>query len=120
MSLHWTEEQYQHWVRKGQPQPVSEKVFQSALLRLARQAGYLAYFTWSSKRSPEGFPDLVLVHPTRRETPIFLCELKTTTGAVSRPQEAWIAALHERRTIAEVWRPADWERIRHLLSTGEA
>lgn len=101
------------------PQPVrpevSERAFLAAVVRLARQQGYLVYHTWNAKRSPEGFPDLVCVHPTRRELPVLAWELKSATGQVTPAQQAWLAALDGRQTVSAVWRPEDMEEIRRLL-----
>ena len=113
MSLHWTQEEYAAWLRKGQPTPVSERAFQAAVVRLAKQYGWLHYFTWSSKRSPEGFPDLVLAHPDpRRDTPLIVAELKREDGQCTPAQAAWLAALAGcSGVVAEVWRPSMLEAI---------
>lgn len=121
MSLHWSEGDYQAYLRtRGVwPMPeVSEKLFLATVTRVARDAGFLCYHTWRSKRSPEGFPDLVLVHPTRpRETsPVFLVELKTATGQVTPAQAAWVDALDARTTVSALWRPDDLEMIRRWLT----
>lgn len=117
--MRWTDEQYQVYVRRGQPPDVSEKALQSAVVRLAQQAGYLVYFTWSSKRSPEGFPDLILAPgPTCTHVPriCYALELKTATGHVTLPQQAWLDALAQCTGVhAAVVRPADLEDLIALL-----
>ena len=129
MTLHWSEEDYQAHLRRQQDYQalylghreygalVSEKAFQSALVKLARQHGFLAYHTFNAKRSPEGFPDLVLVHPTRpREiSPVFLVELKTTRGQVTPAQQAWVEALDGRTTVSAIWRPHDLPMVTRWL-----
>ena len=70
---------------------MSEKAFQAEVLKRANQFGWLAYHTFDSRRSQEGFPDLVLV---RGAVCIFL-ELKSDSKSAkeSPEQKAWIKAL---------------------------
>lgn len=85
--------------------PMSERNFQSAVLKLAAFHGYeLRYHTHDSRRSAPGFPDLVLVS-TRRGRVLFR-ELKTAAGRVSPEQKAWVEALAAAGQDAGVWRPA--------------
>lgn len=102
-------------LRAAQVEGVTEKVFMAAVVRLAREAGYLTYHTWSAKRSPAGFPDLVIVHPTRHEMPVFMVEVKTATGQVTPAQQAWVDALDGRSTVSAIWRPEDLSMIRRWL-----
>ena len=93
---------------------VSEKVFRQQVLAAAREAGWLAYFTWTSIHSPAGFPDLVLVKPGK---PVLFSELKTAKGTVSAAQRAWLEALAQTTdVIACLWRPEDLAAIRQFLS----
>lgn len=103
-------------IRPPPPVPVvSERALQTAVLRLARASGYLAYFTYRSTRSPEGFPDLVCVHPTERERPVLAWELKTATGEVTLAQAAWVEALDGRQVVSAIYRPEDWPQIVEAL-----
>jgi hypothetical protein len=118
MTVRWSEDEFalymQHLGRsRAHVQPVPEKVFQAAVLRLAKQYGWMCYFTWSSKRSPEGFPDLVLAHPDpARDTPLIVAELKREGGQCTPAQVAWLAALASCTGVeAEVWRPAMLQEI---------
>ena len=77
-------------IRRAQVPPVSEEALMAAVIRLAKQHGWMAYHTWSSKRSPEGFPDLVLA---KAGQPLYMVELKTDTGQVTPAQAAWLEAL---------------------------
>jgi hypothetical protein len=114
VSIRWSEDEFalymQHMgIHRVQVQPVSEKAFQAAVIRLAKQHGWMAYHTWSSKRSPEGFPDLVLA---KAGYPLYMVELKTDTGQVTPAQQAWLDALGGcTGVVAEVWRPADLDAI---------
>ena len=113
MSVRWTEQDLEHYLRRGQPAPISEKAFMAAVVRLARQQQYMVYHTWSSKRSPEGFPDLICA---RTGSPLLAIECKTDTGEVTSPQHAWLAILARcTGVVAEIWRPKDLESICRTL-----
>ena len=91
-----------------------EASFQSEVIRCAVASGYLYYHTQNSRRSPAGFPDLVLVH--RREArDIIYAELKSGRGKLSAAQKLWLTALRRSGGRAYEWRPEDWDDIRALL-----
>ena len=114
MTVRWSEDEFalymQHLgIHRPQAPPVSEKAFQAAVIRLAKQHGWMAYHTWSSKRSPEGFPDLVLA---RAGSPLYGVELKSNTGQVTLAQQAWLDALAGcTGVVSATWRPKDLEHI---------
>ncbi|HZS02229.1 MAG TPA: VRR-NUC domain-containing protein [Chloroflexota bacterium] len=83
--------------------------------------GWLVYHTRDSRRSDEGFPDLVLLRPPR----LIFAELKTEQGRVTHDQAMWLATFEELRfeelrartrgaagVLCEVyvWRPSAWLR----------
>lgn len=78
----------------------------------AVKLGWRAYHTHDSRRSPAGFPDLVLV---RRDRIIF-AEVKRETTHPEAEQVAWLAALSQ-VPCAEVylWRPSDWDTALAIL-----
>jgi hypothetical protein len=83
---------------------LSEKAFMAAVVRLAREHGYMVYHTWNSKKSPEGFPDLVCA---RAGSPLLAIETKTDAGQVTPAQAAWLEALAGcTGVVSEVWRPS--------------
>lgn len=84
----------------------SESEFQSRIIELARRLGWVHYHTFDSRRSPSGFPDLVLLHP--RSGRMIFRELKTQKGRISSAQEEWLKNLNLCGADADVWRPADW------------
>jgi hypothetical protein len=92
---------------------VSERVFQQAVLRVAKEAGWAGYFTKDSRRSPSGFPDLILVRDN-----VQLCwELKSADGIVTLQQAHWLRLLGQvTRVEADIWRPDEMammiERLR--------
>jgi hypothetical protein len=122
--MRWTEAEYDQYIRRGQPgrpTTISEDVFQRAVMRIAVQAGWLAYHTYRSTKSLGGFPDLILAPgPTCEAEPrvLYGVELKTDTGIVSAAQQAWLEALAGcSGVVAEVWRPAQLEEICQRLRT---
>ena len=105
MSLRWTEQELDHYLRRGQPAPVSERAWQSAVVRLLRQYGYMTFYVHDSRRSPHGWPDVAAIKPTGGT--LYLCELKTETGIVTPAQTAWLEALGGcTGVVSEVWRPS--------------
>lgn len=90
---------------------LTEREFQQRVTDLATLHGWRWYHTHDSRRSPSGFPDLVLVRPNR----LIFAELKSNTGRTTPQQEAWLAALrqvsHSTNVAAYLWRPADWPTI---------
>jgi len=94
------------------PPAMTERAFQSAVVRVAREAGWdFRYHTHNSRRSPSGFPDLILCHRDPGQV-CYAVECKTDTGACTKAQEAWLAALAgSTGVVSAVWRPQDWESI---------
>jgi hypothetical protein len=103
---------------------MNEDELRDKLIRpLAETLGWRVYFTWRSKHSPAGFPDLVLVHGAAGR--LLFPELKKdmppnpSPSALKRlsptaAQQAWlddlaaVAAFCGGRVWVGVWRPVDW------------
>lgn len=83
-----------------------ESVFQARVLEVARLRGWRHYHTYNSRRSPHGFPDLVLA----RDRMLFR-ELKTNRGKLGKAQREWLDAIREAGCDGGVWRPRDWTAI---------
>ena len=90
---------------------MTEKQFQSKILKLAKQFGWAAYHTYDSRRSAPGFPDLVLVKDR-----LLFRELKTDTGRISEAQKLWGNMLMKANVDYKVWRPKDMDAITEELS----
>lgn len=93
---------------------MSEAEFQRIVVQLAKLRGWLTYHTHDSRRSDEGFPDLVMV----RERVIY-AELKrerTDRARLSREQQKWISTLNASGAEVYVWRPSDWDTIALTLA----
>jgi hypothetical protein len=97
---------------------VPERDFQNAVLEAAHVFGWkCAHFRpartahgWRTAVAADGagFPDLVLIHPGRRE--IIARELKTTSRAkLSAEQQAWLDGLERCGVDSGVWCPDDWK-----------
>lgn len=92
---------------------VSEKAFQAAVVRLAREHGWLCYHPHDSRRSLPGYPDLTMV----REGVCLWSELKVPGGTLTLQQAHWLKALGQvRETAAFVWTPEDMAEIRMRLT----
>ena len=90
---------------------MTEKQFQSKILKIAKQFGWIAYHTYDSRRSAPGFPDIVLVKDR-----VLFRELKTDTGRISPAQNDWGKALLEANADYKVWRPSEMDVIYEDLS----
>ena len=82
-----------------------EATLQSTVVELATLLRYRWYHTHDSRRSPSGFPDLVLASP---QGSLLFVELKREDGRVTEQQFAWLRAVSARADFAGVWRPSDW------------
>lgn len=87
---------------------VSEKQLQSAIVQAAKALGFFCYFTWNSRHSPEGFPDLILV----KNGVILVYELKTEKGRMRPLQQEWLNALNGATVqTSRVVRPSDLDDV---------
>jgi YD repeat-containing protein len=89
---------------------LTEKQYQAQVIELASLLGYKHYFTYRSKRSPAGWPDLALCRDR-----LVLVELKRTAGVVSSKQKDWIRWLLEAHVETYVCRPADLDDLAAVL-----
>ncbi len=111
MKVPRTTAEYQQLIRHA----MSEAEFQADIIDLAKHHGWASYHTFDSRRSNEGFPDLVLV---RDDQGIFYREIKSAMGAVTAQQIGWLTVLTEAPGgDARVWWPWDWPEIEDLLTT---
>ena len=89
-----------------------EKQFQAQVITLAQLNGWMHYHTYLSKRSPHGFPDLVLVRGER----VIFAELKSQYGRLRQDQRKWLEALTPTGNEVYLWRPSDFPEIEKILS----
>ena len=125
---------------------ISEEQFQQQVIDLATLRGWRCYHTRDSRRSAEGFPDLVLARVERKLTNlqaaelrahfqaalqidrvvpmlspplgrIIFAEMKAQKGRPSVEQQAWLALLLDTRKVeVYLWRPSDFDQIVEILS----
>ncbi|MFI6634315.1 hypothetical protein ACIBI7_36000 [Nonomuraea fuscirosea] len=88
------------------------------IVPIARTLGYLIYWTWNSKHSPAGFPDIYLLHPGTGR--IIIRELKRVGNKPTEAQQAWLDGFGVAGLDAQVWTPVDMisGRIRQELIDG--
>lgn len=91
---------------------VSEAEFQRQVCQLASLYGFRWYHTHDSRRSPAGFPDLVLVHPARG---VVYAELKSEKGVIRPEQAEWHELLTKAGQRVYVWRPHQLQEIANIL-----
>lgn len=87
---------------------LAKKMLEADLQRNVEQAldtfGYRRYHTHDSRRSQEGFPDIVAI----RDKLITVAELKSQKGELSRAQREWLYLFHSAGARVFIWRPRDW------------
>lgn len=95
---------------------IKEKEFMQQIIDLAHLQGWLVYHTWDSRRSAEGFPDLVMV----RGQNLIYAEVKREKNTLTDCQCQWIESLLIANQAAYVWRPSDWPHIVRVLAEDDA
>jgi hypothetical protein len=93
-------------------EPLSEKEFQSAVVKEAKRLGWRVYHTHDSRKSEAGFPDLVLLRGPR----IMVAELKVGSNKPSADQLNWIEYFGDAGVENHVWYPTDWPKIMERLA----
>ncbi len=90
---------------------IDEATFQRMVTDLADENGWGWFHPTISKRSKDGWPDLVLW----RERILFR-ELKDETGQPTAAQLTVIDGLKAAGADTGIWRPSDWESIVEVLT----
>lgn len=88
-----------------------ESEWRKQVLQLAHQLGWKSYFTFNSKGSSHGFPDLVLA----RDRVIYV-ELKREKTKTTGKQKEWLRALLAAHAEAYIARPRDLEALAAVLA----
>lgn len=89
----------------------SEREFQSAVVALAKCRGWKTYHTFDSRRSAEGWFDLVCARVGR----VLFAELKRESGKQTDEQLAWFTMFVSAGKEVYCWRPSDWRQICEVL-----
>lgn len=102
-------------VRPPRPELAAEDMspewrFQARIIQVAEAQGWRVFHPNTNKRNKAGYWDLTMV---RAGWKILCIEVKTNTGLVEPEQQAWLREAWASRSevVAEVWRPADWQRL---------
>jgi hypothetical protein len=94
--------------------PRHEKDFTGMVMREAEARGALAYHTHDSRRSPAGFPDLVIVNPRLWQGAVYM-ELKMPGKYPTKEQRTWLTTLVLAGERVYLQRPDDWKDIISIL-----
>lgn len=100
-----------------QPSPATlampEVAWQRMVCDLAELRGWRWHHQHYSKRSPAGWPDLVLVRGPR----LVAAELKSERGRVRPEQRVWLDALAAVPGVETyLWRPSAWAQVQAVLA----
>ena len=96
------------WFHDG----LSEKVFMERLMTYARKNGWRVFHDLDSRKNEEGFLDILMTNGRV----IYLVELKSEKGKVSKKQQAWIDDLESSVTHeVRVWRPSDYKAFVEVI-----
>ena len=91
---------------------MSEKQWQESIVAEARTFGYEEiYHTWDARRSPAGFPDLILLKGKR----MIVVEVKKVGGQLSAEQYFWLLAFIRAGAEVYLWDPRDAEEVTRVL-----
>lgn len=107
------------------PRGMTEKHWAAVVVRIARLHGWDVFWTWNSRHTPAGEPDLrmlkVTKYPDRHVGRYLLAELKTDAGKLTTEQQRvasrlWCCAGVE----FYVWRPKDLSEVIEVLAAEAA
>src|SRR5215831_11953460 len=107
---------------------LTEKQFMQAVIDRAQELGWMVFHPHDSRRSPAGFPDLVMVRvDARGNARLEAAELKVGDRGPTPAQRTWLGLLEAVRECAResgfggvgvrLWSPEDWfsGRIEEVL-----
>ncbi len=84
------------------------------ITELARLSGYEhIYYTWNSRHSPAGFPDMLFL----KEGRLIVAELKIRPDNLSVEQYFWLSEWLKVTELVFVWDDSDedWEQIQSIF-----
>src|SRR5215469_3352029 len=81
---------------------MSETELDNQIRAIAKDLGLKRYHTFDSRKSPSGFPDLVLAGPGG----VLFRELKRQDKKPTAAQQEWLTVLTQAGQDAGVWRPS--------------
>ena len=90
---------------------ISEGDLQQQIEQLLQFYCWRYYHTWNSRRSVEGFPDLIALRRHRK----LVAELKKEGEEPTREQQNWLDEFEEVGFEVYIWHPADVEQAAKVL-----
>lgn len=98
---------------KKEDNRLKEKHFQEQVRWLAKLAGWdHIYHTWDSRKSPAGFPDIILVRDGR----MIVAELKREGEQPSPEQYFWLLEFTKVPGVeVYLWDPTDWDELEAVI-----
>ena len=90
---------------------LTEAAWQAQIEQAARLFGWLTFHPYDSRRSREGWPDLVLSKPPR----LVFAELKKERGQPTAEQYDWLERLRASGQEAYCFWPSDWPLVERIL-----
>jgi hypothetical protein len=89
----------------------SEKEFQAWVVKYAKERGWECFHVFDSRKSAEGFPDLVMLREERQ----VVAELKMPGKKPTAAQRKWLKLFERVGAETFTWWPWDAERIQEVL-----
>lgn len=93
----------------------SEQDFQREVIAYAKKRGWTVFFTWNSRHSPAGEPDLRLVREKVVWAELKGYDARGRLGRLTALQSEAIGRLSAAGAEVYVWNPGDWEGIERVL-----
>lgn len=90
---------------------MNHKQFLQAVVDFARLKKWMVYFTWDSRHSPAGFPDLILLRGKRQ----VVIEVKIPPDKVKPAQQEWLDAFEEAGAETFVVLPDGLDEMTEIL-----
>lgn len=90
---------------------LSEAQFQAQVVRYAELLGWRCHHQYDSRRSREGWPDLICIRRPR----LLALELKSERGRLTSAQREVLEDLRACGIPAYVVRPSQWRRLEELF-----
>lgn len=91
--------------------PMTEVQFQQRITDLCDYLALRWHHETDSRKSPKGWPDLVIGGPNS----VIFAELKTEKGRTTEAQKEWLQTLARSGAVVYLWRPDDWSGIEQTL-----
>lgn len=101
------------FVTSSLPDGISEADFQQKVIAYAELRGWEWHHQHISKRSKEGWPDLILIRESQRR--LVVAELKVPPNKASKAQMHWLKILRSVGAEDFIWYPHDWQKIIEVL-----